>query len=665
MPKKYDYLIISIPFILAILFLAGLAWYEAKAAPIANVFRSLLPETENQYYLGTTTPSRISWKDIIGRNLTITSGSATTTIGTGVSTLAGGFVSQASSTVAGNFTVTGTCTGCGGVSGGGGLNQLTYWTSASALAATQTPTGTAFFATSTLIASRFPIASSTSFSIEDRLWVSGAGTSTFQGALDATGDARFGTIRVLGASKFPSGAIDIAALSASSLSVTAGSGLSGGGAITLGGSATIDVGAGTCITSAADSVSVTSNCTDAATVDSIEGASLLRSDASDNYTAGTLTFDAGTTGIVNGSWGFGTGTPGTVLSVTGAGVLTGHLMATNFIATSTTATSTFAGDFSARNTRFTDSISIAGSFHSSADLTVTSVATSTFSGGGSFAGLSTSQGITSSAGDFRLTGGKIISTGAGTSTFSGGLTADVLNPTAFMGAGLSACNQTTGKILWAGGAFFCGVDATGAGISGGGGLNMLAYWDSKTTISATNTPTMNSFFATSTTIASRFPIASTTSFSIEDRLWVAGAGTSTIAGGLSIAGTTGNIGISSSTPTELLALGGSAIIGGQVKQPWFKLTDGATITVNCEDGKWQYVTLGGNRTLAFADCDPGESVIVKVKIGTAGQTLTLPDGMIGVVKGMGTTTQNASTWFGFTFFNGNPYLIASTSTPPE
>ena len=66
-----------------------------------------------------------------------------------------------------------------------------------------------------------------------------------------------------------------------------------GAGLTVTGDA-LTIGAGTCITANANDVAVTSNCTDAATVDSIEGASLLRSNASDNYTSGTLTFDAST-----------------------------------------------------------------------------------------------------------------------------------------------------------------------------------------------------------------------------------------------------------------------------------------------------------------------------------------------------------------------------------
>ena len=82
--------------------------------------------------------------------------------------------------------------------------------------------------------------------------------------------------------------------------------LDGAGLTTTAGA--LAVGAGTCITVNANDVAVTSNCTDAATVDSIEGASLLRSDASDNYTSGTLTFDSGTILDINGGFDGGDAT---------------------------------------------------------------------------------------------------------------------------------------------------------------------------------------------------------------------------------------------------------------------------------------------------------------------------------------------------------------------
>ncbi len=65
-------------------------------------------------------------------------------------------------------------------------------------------------------------------------------------------------------------------------------------------SGSLDVGAGSCITVNANDVAVTANCVDATTLDSIDSGSFLRSDTSDNFTSGTLTFDAGTILDVNG-----------------------------------------------------------------------------------------------------------------------------------------------------------------------------------------------------------------------------------------------------------------------------------------------------------------------------------------------------------------------------
>ena len=73
--------------------------------------------------------------------------------------------------------------------------------------------------------------------------------------------------------------------------------LDGGGLTTTAGA--LAIGAGTCITVNANDVAVTSNCTDATTLDSIDSGSFLRSDATDSYTSGTLTFDAGTTVDIN------------------------------------------------------------------------------------------------------------------------------------------------------------------------------------------------------------------------------------------------------------------------------------------------------------------------------------------------------------------------------
>lgn len=64
------------------------------AAPVGTVLRSVLPETDNTYYLGTTSP-RTYWANVYTRELTVSTGSATTTIGSATTTLAGGLVSSA------------------------------------------------------------------------------------------------------------------------------------------------------------------------------------------------------------------------------------------------------------------------------------------------------------------------------------------------------------------------------------------------------------------------------------------------------------------------------------------------------------------------------------------------------------------------------------------
>src|SRR3990167_442303 len=106
------------------------------------------------------------------------------------------------------------------------------------------------------------------------------GTSTI-GTLTATSTITgLNGLTISGGSvDFPNGSIANADLANSTITFGNGTCATGSGSTALGGTGT---------------VSVTSNCTDAATLDSIEGASLLRSDASDSFTSGTLTFDAST-----------------------------------------------------------------------------------------------------------------------------------------------------------------------------------------------------------------------------------------------------------------------------------------------------------------------------------------------------------------------------------
>src|SRR3990167_2867400 len=123
------------------------------------------------------------------------------------------------------------------------------------------------------------------------------GTSTI-GTLTATSTITgLNGLTISGGSvNFPDGSIANADLANSTITFGNGTCATGSGSTALGGTGT---------------VSVTSNCTDAATVDSIEGASLLRSDASDNYTSGTLTFDSGTTLTLAAGSTFGSSITGT------------------------------------------------------------------------------------------------------------------------------------------------------------------------------------------------------------------------------------------------------------------------------------------------------------------------------------------------------------------
>ena len=70
------------------------------------------------------------------------------------------------------------------------------------------------------------------------------------------------------------------------------------------------------------------------------------------------------------------------------------------------------------------------------------------------------------------------------------------------------------------------------------------------------------FNATSSTLASTFPIASSTSFSIADLLTVSGLGTSTFSGSL-LAGTTGGaFGIGTSSPGDFAASIAGRVLSG-------------------------------------------------------------------------------------------------------
>jgi len=252
-----------------------------------------------------------------------------TVSGAGTSTVAGGW-DVTGTTRVGNLEILGACKGCpvggAGTPGGadtqlqyndggafGGALRVTYDDALNFFGVGSTSPGVSlavggavnadYFRATSTSASIFPNATTTNLSVANLLTVAGAGTSTFSGSTDIQDDAKILQLHVTGSAKFPAGAIDIGALSASAITFGNGTCTTGSGSVSLGGTGT---------------VSVTSNCTDAATVDSIEGASLLRSDATDSYTSGTLTFSAGTDLIITDGFGFGTATPGATFTVDGS-----------------------------------------------------------------------------------------------------------------------------------------------------------------------------------------------------------------------------------------------------------------------------------------------------------------------------------------------------------
>ncbi len=189
--------------------------------------------------------------------------------------------------------------------------------------------------------------------------------------------------------------------------------------------------------------------------------------------------------------------------------------------------------------------------------------TSTASGGFSSVGLASSAGITSSAGDFLLTGGKIISTGTGTSTFSGGLQSTYLALT-----GTAATSTASNGFNLSGGCFAVAGACVGGGAASG--------W----TPSGTN--------VVLTTITDFVGIGTATPGA---KLSVGGSflaqGTSTIYGGLNLqalqatgtlafytSGTdaprmvidsSGNVGIGTTSPGFLLGLVGSAGVDPEIR----------------------------------------------------------------------------------------------------
>ena len=75
--KKYLIPIICFAFILVLFFTQ-----YVFSAPVSNIFRSLIPESDNSYFVGTSSP-KLYWANVYTRILTVSDGTATTTLSAG------------------------------------------------------------------------------------------------------------------------------------------------------------------------------------------------------------------------------------------------------------------------------------------------------------------------------------------------------------------------------------------------------------------------------------------------------------------------------------------------------------------------------------------------------------------------------------------------------
>src|SRR3990167_5463617 len=127
MPKSLKYTLIIIGSLLFLGYVYYLLPFVVNAAPLSQIFRSLISETDNTYYIGTSSPTNY-WANIYTRGLTVSDATATTTIGFGTSTFANGI-----SLTSGCFLVGGACVTGGGVTGSGAANRLAFWDGASSI----------------------------------------------------------------------------------------------------------------------------------------------------------------------------------------------------------------------------------------------------------------------------------------------------------------------------------------------------------------------------------------------------------------------------------------------------------------------------------------------------------------------------------------------------
>ncbi len=178
-------------------------------------------------------------------------------------------------------------------------------------------------------------------------------------------------------------------------------------------------------------------------------------------------------------------------------------------------------------------------------------------------------------------------------------------------------------------------------------------WISSGTIHSLNIPTTN---ASNTGLVT--PTLFNTWNAKQDA--ITGAATTIVSSNLTssravISNALGKIDVSTATSTDLTNL--VAQYTGQT------LTDGATITMNCNSGYNGTVTIAGNRTMAFTNVTNWHPITIRVtQDGTGNRTLTFPaNSLIPIGFGTGTVL-NLSTSGGaidviYVVYDGSNYLI--------
>ena len=263
-----------------------------------------------------------------------------------------------------------------------------------------------------------------------------------------------------------------------------------------------------------------------------------------------LWIDSGTSRF-DGSVGIGTTTPSKTLSVQGNALISGDLNVANLTATGTlsvggtssftglasflsTGTTTFAGGLSAVGLSSTGGLTITGGgIKSSGNLEITSAATSSFSGGIATAGLSTSNGLTVSGGNI-VSSGTLNITSVSTSTLAGGLSLTNLNSsTGILVTGGSINNTSSATSTWSGGLSLTSLlSSQGFTITGGTLIN---------TSSATSTFT-GGIATGGLSSANGLTISKGNIFSV-GTLNLTTTSTSTLAGGISLTNLNSSTGI--------------------------------------------------------------------------------------------------------------------------